>query len=586
MNRSNNNQELIMGKLAIPSSFILESRESIKLYFDELLSRELNSVSDLEYLIDDYATIDNFLSENYAWRYIKQSCNTLDENLKQSYERFIDIIQPEWSRISDILNKKCVQNIYADKLSGSYVLFLRGVKRSIELFREENISLSQEESKLEARYSEITSKMTIIHEDKELTLKQAEILLKDADRSTRKQVMDKILARRDQDKEELDLLLDKLIAIRHAIALNCGFSDYHVYTHYAKCRFDYTIEDVNQFHQTIQKVINPLCQTIHQHRKNIFGYELKPYDFDVALYKKTTNECYKDTSDLVKKVVQSLNQTHPGFGDFIQRLDDLKQLDLDTRIGKGPGGYNFPLAQGDTSFIFMNASNDSYGLFTMLHECGHALHHFYTDGIKPGFQRYPGSEICEIASMAQELISCDKLDMFFENKTDYNISLLEKYEDDILIFPWISKIDLFQQWLYTHIDHTHEQRHTKWIELVKEYPYDARLGMYESWEGEYLSYLGTSRQKQSHIYTHPFYYIEYAIASLASIAMRKKYLEDPKQGITYYIDLLKVGDTKTMPDIFATGGVVFDFSAQYVQELMNFMSSKISFLQKTLSSSY
>ncbi len=246
-------------------------------------------------------------------------------------------------------------------------------------------------------------------------------------------------------------------------------------------------------------------------------------------------------------------------------MKDLNQLDLDTRKGKRPGGYNYPLAMSDTSFIFMNASTDSYGLFTMLHECGHALHHFYTQGIEPSYQRHPGSEVCEIASMAQELLSIDKLDNFFANKSDYNIAVLEKLEDDLLIFPWISKVDLFQQRLYTNIGHTHEQRHQKRIQLTQEYPVDTRTGTYDSWTEEYMNYLEINWQKQIHIFDYPFYYIEYGIASLAAIAMWKNYLTDKEQGIKNYINLLKTGDTKTMPEIFQEGGIKFDFSSQYIQ---------------------
>ena len=131
--------------------------------------------------------------------------------------------------------------------------------------------------------------------------------------------------------------------------------------------------------------------------------------------------------------------------------------------------------------------------------------------------------------MAQELLSLDKLAAFFQNSKDYDITILEKLEDDILVFPWISKIDLFQQWLYVNPEHTHQQRADKRNELSKMYPYGSGIGSYDAWVGEYEQALMYRWQNQIHVFEYPLYYIEYAIAGLAAMAMRKNYLENPKQ---------------------------------------------------------
>jgi oligoendopeptidase F len=553
----------------------ITSWDDVKFYYEELLERKINSVQELKDFISDRANGDNYLSQDFAWRYIKQSCDTTNEELKKHYESFIDKVQAERSKIWDLLNKKIVESEFADQLDGAYYIFMRSVKRAIELFNEKNIPLQQEIEKLTSQYGEVVSKMTIEHNGEELTFKQAEKYLKDKDRGVRKEVREKVSVRREQDSKFLDELLDKLIDLRNQVALNSGFPNYVEYAHYANNIFDYTIDDINNFHTAIKNIVTPLCQSLQRHRKEKLRNELKPYDFNVSLYSKTSHDCYKDSEDLVQKVSATLNATHPGFGDLVLRMKDLKQLDLDTRKGKRAGGYNYPLAMGDTSFIFMNAATDSYGVFTMLHECGHALHHHYTYGIEPSYQRHPGSEVCEIASMAQELLSLDKLDNFFANKSDYNIAILEKLEDDLLIFPRISKIDLFQQRLYTNIGHTHEQRHQKRIQLTQEYPQDSSIGIYDAWTEEYMNYLWINWQKQIHIFDYPFYYIEYGIAWLAAIAMWKNYLTDKEQGIKNYINLLKTGDTKTMPEIFQEGGIKFDFSSQYIQWLMDFMQERI-----------
>ncbi|MFA7284524.1 MAG: M3 family oligoendopeptidase [Candidatus Absconditabacterales bacterium] len=559
----------------LPSDFVLRTWDDIQPYYENILTLSVTTVEDLQTLIANSCDLDDYLSEDYARRYIKQSCNTSDESAIKHYEEFVDGIQPQRTRMGDKVNKLIASSPCAEQLPQPYPLLLRGIRRSIELFREENIPLEQEADKLSREYVQIVSKMTIQHDGKELTMKQASQLLKEEDRVVRKEIFDKMMAKRQESKDQINIILDKLIVIRNQIAKNCGFKNYAEYKHFALQRFDYSLDDVNVFHAAVAQIITPLNKAIADHREGRLGHPLKPYDFAVSVYDKTTNECYKDPDDLVTKTVVALNKTHPDFGGFVQRLHTLKQLDLGTRKGKMPGGYNYPLSTGDSSFIFMNASTDDYGVFTMLHESGHALHHYYTYDIKPSALRHPGSEVCEIASMAQELLSLDKLAAFFQNPKDYDITILEKLEDDILVFPWISKVDLFQQWLYTNPEHTHEQRADKRSELSEIYPYCSGIGSYDAWAGEYEQALACRWQNQIHVFEYPLYYIEYAIAGLAAIAMRKNYLENPHQGVEDYINLLKVGNTKPMPKIFEAGGLKFDFSKEYVQNLMDFMQSKL-----------
>lgn len=562
----------------LPPDFALHTWEDIQPFYDEIIGRRISNVEDLKTLIKDIDSLDGFLEEDYAWRYIRQSCNTLDDWVKESYKEFVEKVQPGWQKNNDEVNRMIVWSQFVDQLGRPYDILIRGMKRAIELYREENISLFQEEDRLAQQYNEVTSKMTIEYGGKEITVVEAGKLLKEKNRDLRKSVWEQIITRRSQDYEHINNILDKLIEVRNNIARNCWFESFVEYKHYAKNRFDYTSKDVLQMHQSIKDIIVPLCKCIHEQRCTILGHELKPYDYSVSLVDKTKEECYTDTEDLISKLSTSMNQTHPWFGEFMQTLYKLNQLDLDVRKGKGPGGYNYPLALHDTSFIFMNITNNTHGLFAMLHEGWHALHHYHTYGIIPSSLRHPSSEVCETASMAQELLSMDKIENFFSNKKDYQIALAEKLGDDILTFPRISQIDLFQRWIYDNPGHTHEERSQYWIELNKQYGewmFDCRFP-------EYTQDLGCTWQKTPHIFDYAFYYIEYAMASLAAIALRKQYLENPQQWVQNYINILKVGNTERMPDIFAAGGIKFDFSAEYIRELLSFIRIKFEGYNKQL----
>lgn len=566
----------------LPRDFVLNTWDDIKPYYDELVSREINSAEKLKEFIDDCADLSNYVSENYAWRYIKQSCNTLDEEIKKNYEKFVDEIQPERTRVGNIIDKKINDCSFSESLDWAYCIFLRSVRRSLELFREENIPLQQEETKLSSQYDEIVSQMSIIHEGKELTMSQAWKLLKENNRALRKEIFDKMIQRRSEDYAKIQDLLDKLIALRNKIAKNCWFVNYAEYKHYALERFDYSSGDVNNFCQSIINAVNPITEKITKLRQKLLWHELLPYDFAVSVYDKTTTACFKDSNDLVEKLQNSLNKTYSWFWDHISRLQNIWILDLESRKWKAPWWYNYPLDMSDLSFIFMNAVNDSYAVFTMVHEAGHALHHKYTYWIKPSFQRCPWSEVCEIASMAQELLSMDKLWDFFPYQDDFTIAVIEKIEKDIDFFAWMCKIDQFQKWIYANEWCSHEDRNNAWLELCKQYPNDSSIGSYISRIWEYDNALAHRWQNQMHIFDVPMYYVEYWIASLGAIAMRKQYLENPQIWIENYIKLLKVWNTKPMPEIFAEWWIKFDFSKEYIMELMTFMQEQLELQYKKL----
>src|SRR5258705_1822711 len=144
-------------------------------------------------------------------------------------------------------------------------------------------------------------------------------------------------------------------------------------------------------------------------------------------------------------------------------------LDLESRKGKAPGGYNCPLAESGAPFIFMNAAGQLDDVTTMVHEGGHAIHSFLTHELElNGFKDYP-TEIAEVASMAMELFSMDHWQVFFDNKEELTRAKEQQLERVITIFPWIAIIDKFQHWIYEHPDHTPEERARQWLVIQEEF---------------------------------------------------------------------------------------------------------------------
>lgn len=543
--------------------------EDVKYMFDELTNKEISSVSDLEEFIKDVSDIDALLNANYAWRYIRQSCDTANQDYKDSYDEFVENIQPNRIKISDDLNKKMINNDFVDKLDDKYMVLVRWVKSALELYREENLPLFTQEQKLQSEYENIISQMTIQHDDKEITMQQAGKLLEEKDRDLRKTIYDKMMTRRSQDKEKIHTILDELIKVRTQIANNCWYDTYTQYAWTAMWRYDYTIDQINQFHTSIKEVFTAILEKINQRRKDKLWYDLMPYDYEVSVYNHEEVAPYIDEDNLIDKTARCLDKVYDWFGDHIKDLKNKSMLDLTTRKGKRAWWYNYGISGTDSSFIFMNATNNAYGMMTMIHESWHALHHHYSKDIDIDSMRHPPSEICEVASMGMELMCFDYLDTFIQDETTLNISKINKLEDDLWLFQWMSKIDLFQQWLYNNPNHTHQQREQQRDELCKKYPYGMWLKSYDSHK-IYGSDIDLLWQKQAHIFSHPFYYIEYGIAQLGAIATWINYTKNPQQAVDNYINFMKLWYTVTLPKLFEAGGMKFGFDKEYIQELVEF----------------
>lgn len=558
----------------LPANFSLTDWSTLEPYFIKLKDRELNSVKDLEQWLKDMSEMEAFISEDACWRQVRMTCDTENKSLEEAFNFFFMEIQPKIQPYADILNKKLIACPYTKELDQQkYFTYLRSVKKSIDLFREENIPLQAEMSVLQQQYGSIAGKMTIEQEGKEYTLQQAGRFLESEDRGIRETVFKKIAERRIQDKELLNDLFTKLIDKRHQIALNAGFKNYRDYKFVEMGRFDYTPESCFQFHDAVKKEVMPLVDHIYAQQKARLGLDvMKPWDTEAEPSGVKPLRPFTDGKDLLKKSISCLDKLNPFFGDCLRKMESLEHLDLDSRIGKAPGGYNMPLAESGAPFIFMNAASQMSDLTTMVHEGGHAIHSFLAHELElTGFKEYP-TEMAEVASMSMELFTMDHWDVFFENEEEMKRAKRHQLERVITIFPWIATIDKFQHWLYEHPAHTVDDRKENWTRILNDF---STSSIDFSGLESFRSY---SWQKQLHLFEVPFYYIEYGIAQLGSIGMWKQYREDPEQALNNYMYALSLGGTKTLPELYEAAGIKFDFSPATISELMLFVKKELDTL--------
>ena len=555
----------------LPTDAVLTNWEGLEPYFKTLLAQDLDSVSTLEKWLQNLSELEAFISEDACWRQIKMTCDTTDKSLEESFNFFCMEIQPKMQPYADALNKKLIACPFtADLDKSAYFTYLRSVKKSIELFREENIPIQAELSVLQQQYGTIAGKMTIQFKEQEYTLQQAAQFLENPDRAIREEVYLKIQERRLQDQTSMHDLFSSLIQKRNQVALNAGFANYRDYKFQELGRFDYSKEDCYQFHEAIKLHVLPLIDKIYARKKKKLGVAiLKPWDTEAEPAGITPLKPFTDGKDLYNKSVACFEKLNPFFADCLRKMNDLKHFDLESRKGKAPGGYNCPLAESGAPFIFMNAAGQMSDVTTMVHEGGHAIHSFLAHPLSlTAFKEYP-MEMAEVASMSMELFTMNHWQSFFDNEEDLNRAKEHQLERTITIFPWIAIIDKFQHWVYENPMHTIEERTASWKNIVAEFSTDSidysGLDMYRA----------IGWQRQLHLFEVPFYYIEYGIAQLGAIGMWMQYQINPNQALENYMNALSLGGTKTLPELYKTAGIEFNFSPNYVKKLMDFTNQEL-----------
>ena len=260
----------------LPENLAITDFQVLEPYFKDLLERQISSLAEFDKWLKDRSELDAVLEEDLAWRYIRMSINTQDEQLRERYNLFVSQIQPELAPLEDQLNKKLVALPYLEeRQDAAHQIYFRAVRSALALFREENISIEAALNEEAQQFGAISAAQTIEHEGKELTMQQAALLLKDQNESLRQTIFEKIVTRRRQDREKLDALYSSLIEKRTQLAKNAGFENYRDYKFAELGRFDYTKEDCFQFHEAVKLHVMPLIEKIYTRKKEKLGVDIE-----------------------------------------------------------------------------------------------------------------------------------------------------------------------------------------------------------------------------------------------------------------------------------------------------------------------
>ncbi len=548
----------------LPAQIDLTDPKALAPVFDQLGSRlsTASSAGALEIWLDDYSEVNAALSENSARTYIAMTCQTDDAERERAYLHLVEIVDPWLKPRQFALQRQLVTHPAFDALPEYYDVFRRSVRNRVSLYREANVPRETEEARLCQQYQKIIGAMMVTFDGKEQTLAQLGRVLQETDRTRRQAAWELVAKRRLENRDQLEDIFDALLKLRGEIAREDGFADFRAYAFAVNERFDYTPEDCLHFQDTIEQSIVPLARALqHERQKKLGVASLRPWDLAVDPENLLPLQPFTTAEEFVAKSQTIFNRLDARLGQSFSLLGTHGLLDLESRKGKAPGGYQSTLEESRLPFIFMNAVGVQGDVVTLLHEAGHAFHALAAREQRLGGYRGSPIEFCEVASMAMELMAAPYLEEFYSTG-DAQRARRQHLEGIIAFFPWMATVDAFQHWLYTHPNHTRDERRAHWLSLMD------RFGGIEDYAG-YEAIRGYVWHRQLHIFLHAFYYVEYGIAQLGALQMWRHARQDPARAVDLYLNGLSLGGSKPLPELFAAAGLKFDFGAETIQPLVD-----------------
>ncbi len=561
---------MVVGLPESPDAFKDASWEDVLPYYQELASRQLDR-SNVEAWLADWSRFESLLSEAGALASFAYSCDTSDPAREAAQLRFGTQISPKARQQRVRLQERLVE---LDYVRPGLETTVQRFRNQMELFSEANVPLFAGLSKIETEWSKVNGAMTVDWEGEEKTPAQLLPFLESTDRIVRERAFRLRAKPYIEQRGVLAGIFDRMYDLRQQVAKNAGFDNFRDYAHREKNRFDYTPDDCMRFHEAVEVAVQPAVERLMRRRRAVMGLDaLRPWDITTDPKGRQPLKPFEDVATLIDRTDDVLTHVDTDFQTYFRRMADDHLLDLDNRKGKAPGGYCQTLAFRKMPLIFMNAVGIDDDVRTLLHESGHAFHSFEASRLPLLFQRHPGSEMAEVASMSMELLAAPFIGRDsggYYSEEDARRSRAELLEGIILFFAHCASVDALQHWIYLDKDgHDADARDRKWLELRRRFE-----GRSVDWSGLDAERIARWYQ-QPHFFASPFYYIEYGIAQLGALQVWRNSLRDGGEAVRRYREALALGATEPLPQLLKAAGARLIFDSAGMRGLIRLVEEEL-----------
>ncbi|NSW53904.1 MAG: M3 family oligoendopeptidase [Anaerolineae bacterium] len=547
--------------------------------------RELNNVDltpdTLEAWLDAWSNLLKIERELEHRRYIAPTRNTADAAATQAFEAFLNEIQVQYRTANQTLTEKLLQSQLEP---AGFHLTLHQLRTQAALFNKQNLALLNEQALLAAEYDRITGSQTVEWDGSEKTVAELQPYYLAADRGVREAAWRLSFERQFADREALNHLWARLIDRRHRIAVNTGLPTFRDYRWLELTRFAYSPEDCLRFHEAIQAVVVPaVSRLLAEHQQRLGVERLRPWDLLVESLTDQPLRPYDHPDQLDEGIRRILGQVDPDFADYYQHMRENDLLDIHNRNNKATGGYSLDFPMTKDVFVFLNCVGLHSDVQGVLHESGHAVHFYET--ANSTYARYAQQidspmEFAEVAAMSMELLTMPywgKDQGGFYDPRSHRIAEIQALRSILTFLPFMSVVDLFQHWAYTHPESARIGANCdhKWSELWDRFLPDA------DWSG-FEDIKATGWQRKIHIYSDPFYYVEYGLAQLGALQVWQNARRDHDRAVAAYRSSLERGGSEDLRTLYRLADTEMIFDREPLQGLIDDVMARITELTASL----
>lgn len=512
--------------------------EKIKKEFSELIKsfEKAENVEGQVNAFDEIIKLRNHIETMQTLVSVRHSIDTNDEFYDKENE-YMDEISPILFGFTNDFYKALVNSKFKDELIQKYGKFLFDLaENTLKTFSPEIIPDAQEENRLSSKYSKLIASAKIDFDGKELNLSQMVPYTQSKDRNIRFEAAKKVAQFFAENQDEFDNIYDSLVKVRTRMAQKMGYKNFVEFGYKQLSRLEYDAKMVEGYRKQVLENIVPLHTELRERQKKRLGVEKLRF-YDEAIKFNSGNADPHGSPEWIlnngKTMYKELSKETDEFFTF---MTENNLLDLLSKKGKMSGGYCTYIPEHKAPFIFANFNGTSHDIDVLTHEAGHAFQVYQSRGFEVPEYLWPSYEACEIHSMSMEFLTWPWMDLFFENDTDkYKFIHLS---EALLFIPYGVTVDEFQHWVYENPEATPKERREKWIEIEKKYLPTRDYGEVEELKN------GIFWFRQGHIFSSPFYYIDYTLAQVCAFQFWIKSRENREKAWKDYLNLCKLGGSK------------------------------------------
>lgn len=518
-------------------------------------------------LYQDWNELKSYESSEYSRIYYAYHRNMTDAKLKNAEKYFREkiwpvTIEPEHTLVKAFLSSKhkaALARRFGEQLIPTYV-------SAVKPLDPVNTSLGIKAGKLGTTYDEMIAKATVTVRGEKMTLWKTRSLLESPDEALRKEAY---LASRGwvlSNRAKLARIYSRLVEIRGQMAKNVGYESFIPLAYLSMCRTDYGPKEVEEYRESVRKYMTPILRTLARRQAQALGREkLLPWDgYDPSLSLPLGIVPVKGQLSSAQKLFDKLS---PALGRHFKYMRTHGLIDLENRKNKRSGAYCTDFSDEGKPAILLNSTGDEDDVQTLTHEMGHAFQGWESSHIEAVDLQWGTMDLAEVLSTGMEFLSLPYITEFFKPEHAEKFRL-RRWQRSIGLLCYVCVVDEFQHWVYSNPNASPGERDKKWIELSNKYLSDTDYTGYEK-------YRATRWYVQGHIFTSPFYYIDYALAETGSMQLAMIAEKNHEKAMAKYMELCRIGGTKSFKEAFTQAGLDSPFKSSTIKRLAEFASRQL-----------